>query len=107
MVPEVQAPRGRHSFFLILPLSVGKNRSASNYYARRVLVNKEPDSIARRRLCDAKTQITIPGAQLPSSNSKSLPAGAQRLQEISKKRFADLHSFLRWTTIFPCNDDHR
>jgi hypothetical protein len=55
----------------------------------------------RRRLCDAKTQITIPGAQ-PSSSIRAVLFGTSVLSR-AKPAIArpDLHSLLVWNTISP------
>ena len=103
MVPAVQVASGRRSFFLIIPqFGWAKKQPACNYYARRVFMSEGPCSIARRRLCDAKTQFTIPGAQLPSSICESLRSGGLNARDCPRSILSDLHSSLRWTTIFAC-----
>lgn len=71
MVLEVQASGRRNSLFLNFPIPLRKKpRSGRNFHLWRVFVSEATRFSERRRLCDAKTQLTIPGAQPSSSICK-------------------------------------
>ena len=68
MVPQVQASSRRNGFLIILPTPERKKVLLHGNFCGRLGFVAEATRISeRRRLCDAKTQLTIPGAQ-PSSS---------------------------------------
>src|SRR5271157_850853 len=87
VVPPVQTSRRRRGFFLSLPNSDRKIAfEQGNFCSRAGFIRKATRLIARRRLCDAKTQITIPGAQ-PSLASLEVFARTVPISEAPEKSF--------------------
>jgi hypothetical protein len=69
VVPPVQASsRRRRLLVSFATVTRKKGRRPRNFYPLSGFVGEGTRNIARRRLCDAKTQLTIPGAQPSSSN---------------------------------------
>ena len=66
MVPQVQAAGRRYRLLLSSEIQSDKTHEECNFPPRIGFVAQGTSISERRRLCDAKTQRTIPGAQ-PSS----------------------------------------
>jgi hypothetical protein len=68
VVPEVQTP-SRCCCFLLSPGNRWRKKvlAQRDFYLQPVFLLEGARISERRRLCDAKTQLTIPGAQ-PSSS---------------------------------------
>ena len=81
MVPQVQAPGRRRGVLLNLRfLKRKKSREAQLPSPDCVFLEEATRISERRRLCDAKTQLTIPGAQPSPSISSSLPPALDSLR---------------------------
>jgi hypothetical protein len=98
MVPQVQTP-SRCCHFLLSPGNRWRRKALGvTRLSPPLRVSSVGTRIGeRRRLCDAKTQLTIPGAQ-PSSLDLCV-VGPGLFSPASRLGLCDLHSPLGWTTI--------
>jgi hypothetical protein len=78
VVPTVQTSRRCCGFLIGFPNSDCKIVLVQgNFCSRKGFVAEATCMIARRRLCDAKTQITIPGAQPSLASMEMFPRALQ------------------------------
>ena len=97
MVPEVQTSSRCCRFLLNLGNRGQKVLAQRDFCLQPVFVAEGTRISERRRWCDAKTQLTIPGA-LPSSSICRV-VGPRLLGSAGQRLLPDLHSVLGWTTI--------
>jgi len=98
VVSQVQTPGRCCRFLLSFPNRLRKKvLTQRDFYGQPVFVAEGAAISERRRLCDAKIQSIIPGAQPSSPISEVV---GTRLRSSARQRILpDLHSMLGWTTI--------